>query len=176
MALVKCKKCGVQPSAYLDKDKFTKHEDEVYCSYCYDLLFDKNGERHSYGQSPNLEKLKIKTTTGFNFETHHITKYLDVISAEVVMGTGMFSELDAGLSDLFGTKGKMFSDKLKKARLLVMDELKGEAVDLGANAIIGIDYDFNMFRNNIIGIVVTGTAVVIEGKEIVSEQNSSNDT
>lgn len=55
------------------------------------------------------------------------------------------------------------------------NELKEEAFNLGANAIIGIDYDYNMFNNNIIGVIVTGTAVVIEEKEIVSEQNSNDD-
>ena len=103
-----------------------------------------------------------KKTTGYTFDGYKITQYLDIVNGEIVLGTGFLSEFSAGMNDLFGTSSGMFSSKLQQAREHAQAEMIVKAVSMGANAIIGIDFDYITFANNMIGVVANGTAVVIE--------------
>ncbi len=101
-------------------------------------------------------------TTGFGFEGYRIVKYLGVFSGGVVQGTGFLSELSADINDIFGSESNTFSKKINMCREGAMEKLKMQALNVNANAIIGIDFETNSFRNNMIGIMVTGTAVIVE--------------
>lgn len=101
-------------------------------------------------------------TNGYNFEGYHIKKYIGVISGEVVLGTGFISEFSAALSDLFGESNDAFANKLEAAKEAAIRKLKIKAIDNGGNAIIGIDFDYIVFANNMIGVVANGTNVLIE--------------
>ena len=78
------------------------------------------------------------------------------------MGTGFLSELGASISDLFGSQSEMFSMKLETARESALKNLVKKSVQSGGNAIIGIDFDYITFSNNMIGVVANGTSVEIE--------------
>ena len=104
-------------------------------------------------------------TTGYNFENYRITSYLGVISGSVVLGTGFLSEFGAGIGDLLGGQVDTFSDKIEQARDLALDKLKEKSAHMGGNAIIGIDFDYITFSNNMIGVVANGTSVIVEGKD-----------
>jgi len=110
----------------------------------------------------HLEKF---VTTGYNFEGYSITKYLSVISGQTVMGTGVWSEFSSSLQDFFGLEASVFSSKLDAAKENAFESLKLKAARLGANAIIGVDFDYITFSNNMIGVIANGTGVVIEKKE-----------
>ncbi len=101
-------------------------------------------------------------TSGFNFEGYRIIKYLDVVSAETVLGTGMFSTLNASFSDIFGEESSSYGKKLKEARNSAKKKAIYESTVLGGNALIGIDIDYVTFTADLIGVVYTGTSVVIE--------------
>ena len=101
-------------------------------------------------------------TTGYNFDGYKITSYLNVISAEVVLGTGIFSSLGSQFADLTGTRSGSYERKLESAKENALNELKKQAEFLGGNAIIGIDIDYTTFTSDILGVVANGTAVVIE--------------
>lgn len=104
----------------------------------------------------------IKLTTGYSFEGYRITDYLGVLSGECVMGTGFLSETFAGFADVFGSVSVSFSEKCNEAKNYALTELKKICVVHGANAIIGIDFDYLTFNNNMIGVIANGTAVRIE--------------
>lgn len=104
----------------------------------------------------------ILTTTGFNFEGYRITAYLGIITGESVLGTGFLSSFNAGWSDIFGTHSQKYQEKLKKAKDDALILLRKEADDVGANAVIGVDLDYNTFSADIIGVIASGTAVRIE--------------
>lgn len=104
-------------------------------------------------------------TTGFNFENYKIKSYLGVISGSSVLGTGFFSEIGAGISDLLGIQSELFSEKIEKARGVALDKLKETSVRSGGNGIIGIDFDYIIFASNMIGVVANGTSVLIEKNE-----------
>ena len=101
-------------------------------------------------------------TTGYNFEKYTIVDYKGVVSGQVVLGTGFLSEFTSSISDFFGTETKLFSNKLEKAKNAAMRNLIEKSALSGGNAIIGVDFDYIMFGNNMIGVVANGTSVIIE--------------
>jgi uncharacterized protein YbjQ (UPF0145 family) len=109
---------------------------------------------------PNIDDIIV--TSGFNIDGYHITKYVDYISAEVVLGMGLFKGIAASFSDFFGTESNSLTRKLQEARKFAKDRLLSQAHDLGCNAIIGIDIDVTMFGESLVGIICNGTAVCIE--------------
>lgn len=79
----------------------------------------KEAENREY----HIRKQEFKITTGYNFEKFDIVDYKDIISAEVVLGTGIFSELNAQISDLFGTNASEFEGKIAIAKAKAMENL-----------------------------------------------------
>lgn len=120
----------------------------------------KSEEEISQERQKRLENTLI--TSGYNFEGYSITKYIKFISSESVLGMGFFKQIAASFSNLLGTQSAALSDKLKDAKSLVTDDLSKQAVDLGANAIIGIDLDYTVFGGELVGIVMSGTAVFVK--------------
>lgn len=110
-------------------------------------------------------KKHFKVTTGYNFEGYRITDYKKIVSGEIVLGTGFLSEFTASFSDVFGTKSNAFADKMMTAKQGALRKLIENAMVEGANAIIGVDFDYITFSNNILGVSANGTAVVIQREE-----------
>ncbi len=104
-------------------------------------------------------------TTGYSFEGYRIEAYCGVVCAEVVMGTGFFSEWSASVSDLFGERSNVFESKLEEARRAAMRRLIEKTALAGGNALIGIDFDYVNFAGNLMGVITSGTAVKIEPEE-----------
>lgn len=132
--------------------------------------FFKEDERIR-AQKRNLEQLKSKiqsiiVSNGFNVEGYNISKYISVVSSESVLGTGLFSEIDASFSDFFGSESESFNIKIDSARQIATERLIRKAVDLDANAIIGLSYDYLSIKTNLMAVMVTGTAVNIVPIEI----------
>lgn len=110
-------------------------------------------------------KKQIETymlTTGYEFSGYKITKYIGVISGQVVLGTGFLSEFTASFADFFGEESNKFADKLETAKNAAVKKLIIKSLDKGGNAIIGVDFDYITFHGNMIGVVANGTSVVIE--------------
>lgn len=102
------------------------------------------------------------TTTGFNFEGYKITKYISVISGNVVLGTGLLTDASTVLNDFLGTTSNAFENKMEKAKSIAVQRLIEKSAKLGGNAIISIDFDFFTVGNNMIAVSANGTSVVIE--------------
>lgn len=101
-------------------------------------------------------------TTGYNFEGYKIRSYLGLISGEAILGTGFLSEYMASLSDAFGVESNSFSQKLKSAKNSAIEYLINSCMEKGGNAIIGVNFDYITFNNNMMGVVANGTAVLID--------------
>lgn len=111
----------------------------------------------------DLEKA-FKVTTGYDFEGYQIMDYKGIVSGDIVLGTGFISEFAASWSDAFGTTSNTFAGKMKTAKQKALKQLMANAMITGANAVIGIDFDYTMFGNNMLGVSANGTAVVIRKK------------
>ena len=104
----------------------------------------------------------IMVTSGYGFEGNRITRYCDYISAESVFGMGMLKALLASVSRMTGADSEPLRLKIKEAKTKAIYEIKKSALELGANAIIGIDIDFSMMASELVIVIASSTAVVIE--------------
>ena len=100
-------------------------------------------------------------TTTPSIEGKRIIDYKGVISGEVIVGINAFKDLFASVRNIIGGRSKSYEDELVKARAAAMKELEEQAEDLGANAIVGVDIDYQALGadNGMIMVIVTGTAV-----------------
>lgn len=102
------------------------------------------------------------STTGFDLQGYKIRKYVKVISGETVLGTGFLSEISASFSDFFGAQSAAFSAKLEKAKDASMQKVFEKADSMGANALIGVNFNYIKFSGNLIGVIANATAVIVE--------------
>ena len=128
------------------------------------------GERQKVRDNLATLQKTMPQTTGYSFEGYRIEAYCGVVCAEVVMGTGFFSEWSASVSDLFGEHSNAFESKLEEARRAAMRRLVEKTALAGGNALIGIDFDYVNFVGNLMGVIASGTAVKIEPNEVENEK------
>jgi uncharacterized protein YbjQ (UPF0145 family) len=101
-------------------------------------------------------------TTTTTIEGQPVQKYLGVISAETIIGANIFKDLFAGIRDIVGGRSGTYERVLQEAKQTAMSELEEKARGMGANAIVGIDLDFETVgTGNMLMVIATGTAVVI---------------
>jgi uncharacterized protein YbjQ (UPF0145 family) len=103
-------------------------------------------------------------TTTPNIEGKRITEYLGIVTGEAVVGANLFRDLFAGLRDIVGGRSGAYEKELRKARNLAFEEITEAARELGANAIIGVDIDYEVLgeKNGMLMVSVSGTAVIVE--------------
>ena len=105
----------------------------------------------------------IVTTTP-SIDGKRITQYCGVVAGEAILGANVFKDLFAGLRDIVGGRSGMYERELQKARDIAMLELQQNAQALGANAVVGIDLDYEVLGqgNGMLMVSASGTAVVVE--------------
>jgi uncharacterized protein YbjQ (UPF0145 family) len=109
------------------------------------------------------EKFMLLTTTP-NIEGKRITRYCGVIAGEAILGANLFKDLFAGIRDLVGGRSGTYEKELQRAREIALEELEQRARDMGANAVIGIDIDYEIMgkENGMLMVSASGTAVIVE--------------
>lgn len=104
----------------------------------------------------------IQSTTP-TIEGKRITQYLGVVTGEAILGANVFKDFFAGIRDIIGGRSASYEKELRKAREIAFTEMEAQAKSLGANAIVGIDLDYeNITMGNSGGmlmVTVSGTAV-----------------
>lgn len=123
----------------------------------------------------------ILVTTTNKFEDIPIEKYLNVVSANVVVGTHFFSDLGASLTDLFGGFSSTYQSKLNTIYNEVMEALKKKAINVGGNAIIGLNIDFDEISGkgkSMFMVSAYGTAVFLkrDGSEYIKSSENNEVT
>ena len=103
-------------------------------------------------------------TTTPNIEGKQITKYYGVVSAETIIGANIFRDFFASIRDIVGGRSGSYEKVLREAKDNALKELAENAKELGANAVIGIDLDYETVGGNSSMLMVTanGTAVYYE--------------
>lgn len=101
----------------------------------------------------------IYATTNI-LEGYRIEKYLGVIAGEAIMGANAFKDFSAGIRDIVGGRSGSYEKELRQAKELAMEDLTAKAEELGANAVIGIDLDYETIRGSMLMVSVSGTAVI----------------
>lgn len=105
----------------------------------------------------------IVTTTP-SIEGQPITKYCGVVAGEAILGANMFKDMFAGIRDLVGGRSATYERELQKAREIALRELQERAAALGANAVVGVDLDYEVLGqgNGMLMVSASGTAVVVQ--------------
>jgi uncharacterized protein YbjQ (UPF0145 family) len=103
----------------------------------------------------------LSTTPTLEGQT--IAQYHGVVTGEAILGANIFKDLFAGIRDIVGGRSGAYENELRKARQIAMEEVAEEARRLGANAVVGIDLDYETVGqgNGMLMVTVSGTAVTL---------------
>ena len=101
-------------------------------------------------------------TTTPSIEGKTITRYCGIVTGEAILGANIFRDLFASVRDIVGGRSASYEKELATARQLALEELAEEAKKLGADAIVGVDIDYEVVgqSGSMLMVSVSGTAVV----------------
>jgi uncharacterized protein YbjQ (UPF0145 family) len=102
----------------------------------------------------------IVTTTP-NIEGKAIKAYKGIVAGEAIMGANIVRDLFASITDIVGGRSGAYEQKLIDARKISIQEMVDQAEELGANAVVGVDIDYEVVREGMLMVTAAGTAVVI---------------
>ena len=104
----------------------------------------------------------ISTTP--SLEGKRITNYYGVVTGETIIGANLFRDLFAGIRDIVGGRASSYEKVLREAKDAALKEMSERAEAIGANAIVGVDLDYETVGSNSSMLMVTasGTAITIE--------------
>jgi len=102
----------------------------------------------------------IVTTTP-SIEGRRITDYRGIVVGEAILGVNVFRDIFAGITDIIGGRSGAYEAELARAREVAIAELEENARALRANAVVGVDLDYEVI-NNMLMVNASGTAVVVE--------------
>jgi uncharacterized protein YbjQ (UPF0145 family) len=93
-------------------------------------------------------------------EGYEIKEYQGLVTGEAIMGANVFKDFSAGIRDIVGGRSGSYEKQLSQAKRIAMQELTEKAQEMGANAVVGIDLDYETIRGSMLMVSVSGTAVV----------------
>lgn len=103
----------------------------------------------------------IVTTTP-TLQGKEIDRYLGIVTGEAIMGANVVRDFLAGITDIIGGRSSAYENKLSEGREIAIREMEEKARRLGANAVVGIDLDFETLRDGMMMCIATGTAVFVK--------------
>lgn len=100
-------------------------------------------------------------TTTHQLQNKNIEEYYGIVIGEAVMGANLFKDLFASIRDIVGGRSGSYEDELTRARKIAFTELEQEARLMGANAVVGIDIDYQVIgdKGSMLMVSIAGTAV-----------------
>nr|WP_321483509.1 heavy metal-binding domain-containing protein [uncultured Cohaesibacter sp.] len=103
-------------------------------------------------------------TTTSSVQGRFIRDYKGIVNGEAILGANVFKDFFAGIRDIVGGRSGAYESELQRAREIALDEMTQHAHRLGANAIIGVDVDYETVgdKGSMLMVAASGTAVVIE--------------
>lgn len=101
-------------------------------------------------------------TTTPSIEGKEIVEYKGIVFGEVITGVNILKDIGAGLRNIFGGRSQGYENELLEAREEAINEMRGRAAQMGANAVVGVDVDYEVLGtdNGMLMVSVSGTAVV----------------
>ena len=97
-------------------------------------------------------------------EGKKVTQYLGIVTGDAIVGANIFRDLFAGIRDIVGGRSAAYEKELVNARKFATNELMQQAEKLGANAVIGVDFDYETVGkgSSMLMVNMSGTAVIVE--------------
>lgn len=98
-------------------------------------------------------------------EGHPIREYLGLVSGDAILGANIFKDIFAGIRDIVGGRSAAYERELREAKTLALEEMVGQAKELGATAVVGVDLDYETISSGrgggMLMVSCSGTAVVL---------------
>lgn len=103
-------------------------------------------------------------TTTSSVEGKRISRYIGIVNGEAIIGANIVKDFFAGIRDVVGGRSGAYEQGLREAKSIALKEMTDQAIRLGANAIIGVDLDYETIGGNgsMLMVSANGTAVVLE--------------
>jgi len=106
---------------------------------------------------------RMIVTTTATLQDRRVNQYLGLVTGESILGANIFRDMFAGIRDIVGGRAGAYEKVLRDARRMAVDEMVAEARKLGANAVIGVDVDYETVGGGTMLMVsVSGTAVQVD--------------
>ena len=154
-----CKDCYEERKESIEKRKELKRQElELIEKLKQEKIDLKNAEKK---RELDIKNIMLTTETQVNLK---IEKRINIVTAECAFGMNVFKDLFTGVRDIVGGRSESLQKTLKESKEIVLSELKKEAYEIGANAVIGIDLDYSEFTGggkSMLFMVASGTAVLI---------------
>jgi uncharacterized protein YbjQ (UPF0145 family) len=189
----KCPNCGTEiKSGFLRKtsisselqtrliNTFTDNHSEGYCERCGKKLFADayQAMKDNMEEAKSFVKANIKTVplVTINAPLNWDYQVTEMVTAQAVIGTGIATEISSSFTDLFGGNSASLNAKLRYGENLCAAQLRTKTLELGANAIIGVDIDYNEVggEKGMLMVCMAGTAIHLKNPEIISPEHSTN--
>jgi uncharacterized protein YbjQ (UPF0145 family) len=94
-----------------------------------------------------------------------VRRYLGLVSGEAILGANIFRDLFAGIRDIVGGRSAAYEQELRRAKQIALDEMTQQAQELGANAVLGVDLDYETIQvgggGGMLMVSASGTAVQV---------------
>ena len=106
-------------------------------------------------------------TTTPQVEGREIKEYMGIVTGEAIMGANIFRDLFAGVRDIVGGRSAAYEKELLKAQKIALEEVEYRAEQIGANAVVGIDLDYEVLGQNgsMLMVTASGTAVKVSSRK-----------
>jgi uncharacterized protein YbjQ (UPF0145 family) len=99
---------------------------------------------------------------------HRLTRSFGLVSGEAILGANIFRDLFAGIRDIVGGRSAAYEKELRQAKQIAIDEMSQQARELGANAIVSVDLDYETIQvgqgGGMLMVSASGTAVLISAE------------
>ena len=105
-------------------------------------------------------------TTTNAIDGRRIVEYKGLVAGEAILGANIFRDLFAGIRDIVGGRSAAYEQELRKAKTIALEDMEAEAEQLGGNAVVGVDLDYETIQmgsgGGMLMVSASGTAVVLE--------------
>jgi len=146
------------------------HENQF--TSCWNCGLERDGQIHggNFNRKEGAsEKIRcndvICSTTPF-IPGREIAEIKGIVCGEAIMGANVFRDLVAGITDIVGGRSGVYETKLREGRSIALQDMKREAAELGAEAIVGVDIDYETVADTMLMISASGTAVILKSASV----------